>query len=159
MLSNLPTGAVWSIGAHFMIKQTLKSIRDSFLAKTIWYDFFTNQSMGPHSQSMTKVDLGQVLPCWSNVSQLRFDQQVSQLTTLENEWPWPWRRFYYAISQIFSKKYSINWLWNDLCLLRFDQEYYDWSRLWVHHCIAEVDISIIFLHGWPCSPCKVVPSC
>ncbi len=33
-----------------------------------------------HSQLMTKVDLGQVFSCWSNVSRLRFDHHVSQLT-------------------------------------------------------------------------------
>ncbi len=33
-----------------------------------------------HSQFMTSLQVGQVLSCWSNVSRLRFDQHVGQLT-------------------------------------------------------------------------------
>ncbi len=36
-----------------------------------------------HSQSMTKLDLGQEFSCWSNVIRLRFEQHVSQLTNFE----------------------------------------------------------------------------
>ncbi len=42
------------------------------------FDQISNNPL--HSQSMTKVQLGQVFSCWSNVSRLRFDQHVSQLT-------------------------------------------------------------------------------
>ncbi len=40
---------------------------------------FTSISLRVHSQSMTKVELGEVFSCWSNVSRLRFDQHLSRL--------------------------------------------------------------------------------
>ncbi len=69
-----------------------------------------------HSQSMTKLQLGQhgqVFSCynWSNNSRLAFDQCVSQLTNfdldqdLTNLWP----RYDYDVSHIFCKKYTIKW--------------------------------------------------
>ncbi len=44
-----------------------------------------NWSFIVHSHFMTNLHVGQVFSCWSNVSPLRFDQHVGQLTNL---WQW-----------------------------------------------------------------------
>ncbi len=58
--------------------QTAFCVQVFFSATCIWSvpSFFKSL----YWQSVTKLQLGQVLSCWSNVSRLRFDQHGSQLT-------------------------------------------------------------------------------
>ncbi len=61
----------------------------AYLSATLWHltmwltrlhTHGNAQKLRVHSQSMTKLQLGQVFSCWSNVSRPRVDQHVSQLT-------------------------------------------------------------------------------
>ena len=83
-----------------------------------------------HSQFMTNLQVGQVFSCWSNVSRLRFDQQVGQLSNF-----WQGARI---------RRHQMTKIWPT-----FDQDLtrYSWYKLWVHCQDVKadcLDVLIIF---------------